>query len=320
MASSGAFSMAEKAKQFLIVSRYEFFPAGIGIVAVPTLLAATSVSELVSSLDMVVWGAAVWYLSLIIGAQINCVSDYGLDHGYKGKFPRAIDTLGRQTIVRSIFVEIILASAIVVWLAIDLSRYQLLAFWVVGLTLAITYSLEPLRFKKRGMLNVLTLSLVLYGLPALFIYFLVVDSIGLLLLIILIAVGVQGIGMILANEIEDYPEDMAMGVRNPCVNWGVKKTSLVALLMTTAAGVGLMVAFAILLTDPYARLAASLVSVLMYCLVFKEQYQMYKLCSVHGGTQDDKVMREVRSLGSRLPTWLSWLSIPLLVASGLTVL
>lgn len=315
-----AVSTAVKVRQFMIVSRIEFLPAMIATVGLPTFLAALSFSDIWENLDLVAWAMAVYIFAHLIGAQINCISDYDLDQGHKGQFPKAIDTLGRQTVVRSIIVEIVLATLIVLWLSIDLSRFQLLVLWGVGLALATAYSVEPLRLKKRGLLNISTLSLVLYGLPMSFFFLLYKESIEILPLIVLAMYSFQMAGIFLANEIEDYPEDKAMKVRNPCVRWGVKKASFTALLITTGGGVVIVVAFVYLLHNPYALLGGLLTFVGMYSFVLMEQYRMYSLCSRYHELNDETTFKDIIKLGSRLPTWVISLGVPLLIGSALTIL
>src|SRR5215213_966086 len=143
---------------------------GIPVIAISALLAASRPDDLMGY-NAVRLGllAALWYLAYWISSQVNCIADYELDKIYKSRLPQAIDILiGRKTIWWMITVETMVASTIVVYLAITESRVGLVMLWVVGLFLIAAYSLEPLRFKRRGYLNLVTLSLILYFLPALY--------------------------------------------------------------------------------------------------------------------------------------------------------
>src|SRR5215204_3415337 len=140
---------------FLLVSRVEFMVMGIPVIAVSALLAASRPNDLMGD-GAVRLGllTAVWYLAYWISSQVNCIADYELDKHYKSRLPRSIDILnGPRTIWVIIAVESAVASAIVVYLAISESRIGLVVLWVVGLFLIGAYSLEPLRFKRRGFLN-----------------------------------------------------------------------------------------------------------------------------------------------------------------------
>jgi 4-hydroxybenzoate polyprenyltransferase len=106
-----------------------------------------------------------------------------------------------------IAVEIVVASSIVIYLAITESRIALVVLWVVGLFLVGAYSLEPLRFKRRGFLNLVTLALILYFLPSLYIYYAMAPQLKMLPLLALLGFSTQMIGLLLVNQIEDYHED-----------------------------------------------------------------------------------------------------------------
>src|SRR5918995_4953790 len=157
-------------RAFLVVSRVEFMVMGIPVIAISALLAASRSNDLMGD-NAVRLGllTTVWYPAYWISSQVNCIADYELDKTYKSRLPRSIDILnGPRMIWWMIAVESVIASAIVVYLAISESRIGLVVLWVVGLFLVGAYSLEPLRFKRRGFLNLVTLSLILYFLPALY--------------------------------------------------------------------------------------------------------------------------------------------------------
>src|SRR5215207_6407119 len=140
---------------FLVVSRVEFMVMGIPVIAIPALLATSRPNDLIGD-GAVRLGllTAVWYLAYWISSQVNCLADYELDKTYKSRLPRAIDSLkGPRVIWWMITVETVVTSTIVVCLAISESRVGLVVLWVVGLFLVGAYSLEPLRFKRRGFLN-----------------------------------------------------------------------------------------------------------------------------------------------------------------------
>src|SRR5215213_8291046 len=109
---------------FLLVSRIEFMVMGIPVIAISALLAASRPNGLMGD-GAVRLGllTAVWYLAYWICSQVNCVADYELDKTYKSRLPRAKDILkGPRTIWVMIAVEIVVASAIVAYLAITESR------------------------------------------------------------------------------------------------------------------------------------------------------------------------------------------------------
>src|SRR5215204_5469129 len=185
-------------RAFLVVSRVEFMVMGIPVIALSALLAASRSDDLMGY-NAVRLGllATVWYLAYWISSQVNCIADYELDKHYKSRLPRSIDILkGPRTIWLMITLETVVASAIVVYLSLTESRIGLVALWVVGLFLVGAYSLEPLRFKRRGFLNLVTLSLILYFLPALYIYYAMAPHMKILPLLALLSFSTQMIGLL----------------------------------------------------------------------------------------------------------------------------
>src|SRR5918995_3518551 len=221
---------------------------GIPVIAISALLAASRPYDLMGDNAVrLVLLTTVWYLAYWISSQVNCIADYELDKHYKSRLPRSIDILkGTRTIWWMIVVETLVASAIVVYLAITESRVGLVVLWVVGLLLIGAYSLEPLRFKRRGFLNLVTLSLILYFLPTLYIYYAMAPQMKILPLLVLLGFSTQMIGLLLVNQIEDYHEDKEMNVLTSTVRWGLKKASLVSLLFTAVMSVVLLVVFSML--------------------------------------------------------------------------
>src|SRR5215208_7966203 len=219
---------------FMLVSRVEFMVMGIPVIALSALLAASRPYDLMGD-NAVRLGllTTVWYLAYWISSQVSCIADYELDKHYKSRLPRSIDILkGPRTIWLMITVETVVASTIVAYLSSTESRIGLVVLWVAGLFLVGAYSLEPLRFKRRGFLNLVTLSLILYFLPSLYIYYAMAPQMRILPLLALLGFSTQMIGLLLVNQIEDYHEDKEMNVLTSTVRWGLKKASLVALLFT----------------------------------------------------------------------------------------
>ena len=311
----GAFN---KFKQYLIISRREYiFSAGIPIGGITVLLAISSFSELFSKIYFILVGCFVLNLSNFIGSKINCLSDYESDKNYeregivnKSRFPRAIDSIGRNNVTRIIVVEMFITFSIITWLVLELSKIILLELWLFGVVLAIAYSVKPLRFKGRGLLNTITLTLILYVLPVTFVYLIIRDSMSFFHFLVLSGFGIQVSTLILENELEDYPEDKAANDRNPCVRWGPKKTAYVGLLLTVLSALFLITVLFAVLKYSYMFIPLFIVC---YSYVFYKFYVMYKLCSEYESTEREEIMIKIKKTGSALPTWLFWIGFPLLL-------
>src|SRR5215218_2942664 len=306
---------------FLLVSRVEFMVMGIPVIAISALLAASRPNDLMGA-GAVRLGlpTAVWYLAYWISSQVNCIADYELDKTYKSRLPRSIDILkGTRTIWLMITVESMVASAIVVYLAISESRLGLVVLWVVGLFLVGAYALEPLRFKRRGFLNLVTLSLILYFLPALYIYYAMAPQTKILPLLALLGFSTQMIGLLLVNQIEDYHEDKQMNVLTSTVRWGLKKASMVSLLFTGVMSVILLVVFSMLAKTPYAFVGLA-VMLVAYAATLRYHFKLFEAATSWEATHGQAAAQRVRQLAAQVPLWFFVAGMPLVLVAGMNLI
>lgn len=314
-------NILSKIRAFLVVSRVEFMVMGLPVIAISALLAASRPSDLMGD-GAVRLGllTAVWYLAYWICSQVNCLADYELDKLYKSRLPRSIDILnGPRTIWLMITVETVVASAIVAYLAISESRVGLVVLWVVGLFLVAAYSLEPLRFKRRGFLNLVTLSLILYFLPSLYIYYAMAPHLKILPLLALLGFSTQMIGLLLVNQIEDYHEDKEMNVLTSTVRWGLKKASLVSLLFTAVMSVVLLIIFSILARTPYAFVGVA-VMLIAYAATLRYHFKLLEAATSWEATQAQAAAQRVRQLSAQVPLWFFVAGMPLVLVAWLNLI
>src|SRR5215213_5814199 len=307
---------------FLLVSRVEFMVMGFPVIAIPALLAASRPNDLIEDGAAVRLGllTAMWYLAYWISSQVNCLADYELDKQYKSRLPRSIDILkGPRTIWLMIAVETVVASAIVGYLAISESGVGLVVLWVVGLFLVAAYSLEPLRFKRRGFLNLVTLSLILYFLPTLYIYYALAPHIEILPLLALLGFSTQMIGLLLVNQIEDYHEDKEMNVLTSSVRWGLKKASLVSLLFTAVMSVVLLVVFSILARAPYVFVGVA-VMLGAYAATLRYHFKLFEAATSWEVTHAQAAAQRVQRLAAQWPLWFFVTGMPLVLVAGLNLI
>src|SRR5215217_7725291 len=306
---------------FLVVTVLLKKKMGIPVIAISALLAASRLDDLMGDgalrLGLL---TAVWYLAYWISSQVNCIADYELDKHYKSRLPRSIDILkGPRTIWWMIVVETVAASAIVVYLAITESRVGLVVLWVVGLLLIAAYSLEPLRFKRRGFLNLVTLSLILYFLPTLYIYYAMAPQMKILPLLALLGFSCQMIGLLLVNQIEDYHEDKQMNVLTSTVRWGLKKASMVSLLFTAVMGVILLVVFSMLAKTPYAFVGLA-VMLVAYAATLRYHFKLFEAAYSWEAAHAQAAAERVRQLAAQVPLWFFVAGLPLVLVAGLNLI
>jgi 4-hydroxybenzoate polyprenyltransferase len=218
-----------------------------------------------------------------------------------------------------ITLETVVASAIVVYLAISESRLGLVVLWVVGLFLVGAYSLEPLRFKRRGFLNLVNLALILYFLPALYIYYAMAPHMEMLSLLALLGFSTQMIGLLLVNQIEDYHEDKQINVLTSTVRWGLKKASVVSLLFTAVMSVVLLVVFSILAGTPYVLMGVA-VMLVAYAATLRYHFKLFEAATSWEATHAQAAAQRVRQLAARVPLWFFVAGMPLVVVAGLNLI
>ena len=314
-------NVSTKIWAFILVSRVEFMVMGIPVIAISALLAASRSNDLMGD-NAVRLGllTTVWYLAYWISSQVNCIADYELDKTYKSRLPRSIDILkGPRTIWLMITVETVVASAIVVYLAISESLVGLVVLWVVGLFLIAAYSLEPLRFKRRGFLNLVTLSLILYFLPTLYIYYAMAPQMKILPLLALLGFSAQMIGLLLVNQIEDYHEDKQMNVLTSTVRWGLKKASTVSLLFTAVMSVILLVVFSMLAKTPYAFVGLA-VMLVAYAATLRYHFKLFEAATSWEAAHTQAAAERVRQLAAQVPLWFFVAGLPLVLVAGLNLI
>jgi 4-hydroxybenzoate polyprenyltransferase len=111
----------------------------------------------------------------------------------------------------------------------------------VGTFFGIGYSIPPLRFKVRGWLHAVSLTVSAFFVPALFVLYTIAGTIAPAPMLIVIGFSVLHYGIAFANQAIDYLEDKAGGVKSPPVLWGMATSLKVAL---GAIAVGMLVEFA----------------------------------------------------------------------------
>jgi 4-hydroxybenzoate polyprenyltransferase len=218
-----------------------------------------------------------------------------------------------------ITVETVVASAIVVYLSLTESRIGLVVLWVVGLFLVAAYSLEPLRFKRRGFLNLVTLSLILYFLPSLYSYYTMAPHMKLLPLLALLGFSTQMIGLLLVNQIEDYHEDKQMNVLTSTVRWGLKKASMVSLLFTAVMSVVLLIVFSMLARTPYVFIGVAGMLV-AYAATLRYHFKLFQAATSWEATHTQAAAQRVRQLASQVPLWFFVSGMPLVLVAGLNLI
>jgi 1,4-dihydroxy-2-naphthoate octaprenyltransferase len=222
-------------KSLYAIRRMEFFPVEITIFTMPLLVSVAGVGQLLT--PVVFEGYLTFFVLFSLGDMINCLADRDLDKTYKGRLARAVDYLGVPFVTALVAAEAVLALLLGAHLAWVTGKPALLVLVGLELVLAIQYSVGPFHFKSRGLAQLPCLWLILYFLPMLFAALLVQEA--LTLAVVLLAAGYATIemGIILVNTSEDYPEDLAKGIRTVTVALGLRQTLWLAAALVLLGGV-----------------------------------------------------------------------------------
>jgi 4-hydroxybenzoate polyprenyltransferase len=163
------------------------------------------------------------------------------------------------------------------------------------------------------------LSLILYFLPALYIYYAMAPQMKILPLLALLGFSTQMIGLLLVNQIEDYHEDKQMNVLTSTVRWGLKKASLVALLFTVVMSVVLLIVFSMLARTPYAFIGVAGMLV-AYAATLHYHFKLFQAATSWEVTHDKAAAQRVRQPAAQVPLWFFVSGLPLVLVAGLNLI
>lgn len=206
----------------LRIRRVEFRIAEIPILLLPILLerALGAPPPLAGTL---IEGVLVFFFLFAFGDMINCLADRELDAVYKKHLSQAVYRLGVPLVAFQTGASALAALLLSIHLAWQLDRGSLVPLVLVGLCLGAGYSVEPVRLKGRGVLQLLCLWFILFFGPMVCVALLLRPSPSVELVAFAAAYATVQMGIVLVNSAEDYPEDRAAGVRNTIVTLGLER-------------------------------------------------------------------------------------------------
>jgi 1,4-dihydroxy-2-naphthoate octaprenyltransferase len=224
-------------KLYITVSRWEFLPAvSIGIL-IGIFLGAESIQYLYSGRFVItlIEGIIIFLLLFNVGFMVNCWADWKVDELYKTKLYKAVNNLGRSNLGILVVIHIILCIILAAHLTMVIGRFEINLLVWIGTFLGVAYSVEPFRFKRRGILHSL-IALPIFFIPGVYSYFLVSKlslNAPFTYFFLFAAVGITfaHYGLILVSQAEDLPADKKMELYTPAVIWGLKKTLLISVIL-----------------------------------------------------------------------------------------
>ena len=302
--------MSEKVKSLAIVSRPEFLPANLASLITGLAWNVVPSSVLTSQfvLLLVLSFCTITVVSAF-GAQLNSLSDYDLDtrDSTKKHLVKAMDTIGQKTVKQAVIVEFILAAIFVSLLMLLTLKPVLLFLWAAGFFLGYAYSVPPLRLKARSWLALVSLVLVLCFLPLLFVAFAFTSELDPLFIVLLFGQALTIYSVIVPTEIRDHFGDKALGVETFTVRLGLKKSSLLGILLLTAGSALSGSAFLLRLLfgiQPilgvflFAMAAADVI-------VLREYWKLQILSRQYEYSNDKNTADNIVTLAAHNPKWIN---------------
>lgn len=210
-----------KIKAWLAINRFEFTPVSQGIIISFMVLGAQSLKELLS------WPALFTFLTYNIatywGGAVNVYFDYEFDRKSptKKRLPEAIDLVGKRNVRNMLIAEAVIFLALGCALTFITGKWILMALLLTGTFFTVAYSVEPLRFKRRGFLNSLSLFLIIMFLPPLFGWYTVRESMVRPAFLMILGLALVQYGNGLYYTTADYTEDKGDNIKTPSVIMGV---------------------------------------------------------------------------------------------------
>ena len=287
----------------LRIRRIEFRIAEIPILAIPVLLLIKDAAPLRT---FAFWeGIFIFFLLFAFGDMINCLADRDLDAVYKPHLSEAVYGLGVRFVTFQVVATAALALALSVHLSWLLGRWLLFILVVLGLALGAAYSVRPIQFKGRGFAQLVCLWLIIFVGPMLFVALLVDAYPPPTLLVLAAAYGTLQMGIILINTAEDYPEDLAAGIRTTVVATGLRAGITLALRLTALGSIGLLVTLAMLFRQRQGGLLWMTALLPAACACIYVSASIWSLKRVIAELDLADQIRTVKSVAKKVPLWVT---------------
>jgi 1,4-dihydroxy-2-naphthoate octaprenyltransferase len=298
----------------LRLRRVEYRIAELPIFLIPTLL---TIPDATAFLGAPFWeGLLVFFFLFAFGDLLNCLADRELDALYKPHLTEAVYGIGVGGVVLQAVLSAVAAVALTVHLAWLLGRWLLVPLVLVGLFIALAYSVEPFRLKGRGLWQLAFYWLGLFTGPMAFTALLFQPWPAPGVWGVAVCYGLTQTGVILVNAAEDYPEDRHMGVRTAIVALGLARGIGLALGLMVVGWVGLLGSYALLshegglpLLSRIGLVPLVLAGVAVYWALWTLHRQVIK-------APDAEAINAVKRAARWVPLWITALALASLLTAA----
>ena len=302
--------MWKNVKSLAVVSRPEFLPANLASLVTGLAWNVVPSSVLTSqfALLLVLSFCTITVVSAF-GAQLNSLADYDLDtrDSTKKHLVKAMETIGQKIVKRAVIIEFVLAAVLVSLLMLLTWKPVLLFLWAAGFFLGYAYSVPPLRLKAKSWLALVSLVLVLCFLPLLFVAFTFASVLDPLFVMFLFGQALTIYSVIVPTEIRDYFGDKALGIETFTVRIGLRKASLLGIILLTAGGTLSGAAFLLrLLFGLQPIFGVSLLAMAAAdIMVLREYWKLNVLSRQYMSSNEEATAENIVTLASHNPKWIN---------------
>jgi 4-hydroxybenzoate polyprenyltransferase len=294
-------------KRFLLymlrIRRVEFRVAELPILAIPVFLL---IKDATPFKTFAFWeGIFIFFLLFAFGDIVNCLADRDLDAVYKPHLSEAVYGLGVRFVTFQVWATAALALVLSAHLSWLTGRRSLFVLVAIGLALGAAYSVPPVRLKGRGFAQLVCLWLIIFVGPMLFVGLLVDAYPPPTLLVFAAAYGTLQMGVILINTAEDYPEDLAAGVRTTIVATGLRAGVSLAFALAAVGSIGLPVTLTVLFRQRQAGLLRMATLVPVACACAYVSGAIWKLRRAVAAADLAEQIRTVKRVARKVPLWVT---------------
>jgi len=301
-------SIKNMLKLYITVSRWEFLPAVLIGILIGIFIGADSIQSLISYefTPILIEGILIFILLFNVGFMVNCWADWKVDELYKTKLYHSVIKMGRNKLGILVILHIIISIILAYHITIQLDRIEVSLLVWIGIFLGVGYSIEPFRFKRRGLLHSL-IALPIFFIPGIYSY-LLVNSLSITapytIIFISAAIGIT-IGhyaLILVSQAEDISADKKMNLVTPAVKWGLKKTLKISFESNFIGSIVITISILIMfLTINYWLLILIPIIIIGRYFSMIEVYKLYK--NTLKLSSEDDILSEIRKKMVVYPIW-----------------
>lgn len=293
---------------FLFLSRAKLQLASLPHATLGIFLGATSFSAILN-ISILIY-VLLLFVMITFACNLNCLYDFSVDRKYKKYMSNAVEAIGITNIRIIVILEFILISYLLfnLW---SFGHELTVIISLLGLIFAVSYSLEPLRIKKRGFFSPFPVFIGLYTLPTLGGWFLLNTTLPLYFLAFVIGYALVNEGITLVNTCEDYSEDKAEGIRTWAHIFGLKNTLIIAFVFTFLGGLSIAGSLLSILLQTSSSLWAisSVFVAISFIIIFKTAFE------IHNTSKAKNLENASKENARKMPKWFMTTRYPLFFAA-----